>query len=155
MTKWIVTAVLVLGLLTAGGGYLLWNQRQAQFSKQVYPLPLNAEAPAADQQKAADELRRKLSDGDFLLKLATDHQLAKVYDVATPAQAEKILTERLIVDLSTTKDSMGIETPCILIGVKCRVREAKHMESVTKAMIEEVAKIIESERESRRPLETP
>lgn len=141
MQRWIALATMVVLLLGAVGGMLLWNHRRNQPDKVWVPLPLNPEAPEDARANIVKQLDAELRKPSVLLGVASDVQLASKLNLPNAEAAADELGKRLFVELGTADSPMG-RIPSINIGVSGKAREHALLGQMAERLMKDVKRIL-------------
>lgn len=128
--------------LLVGGGLFGYRQYKQGLPAPVWvPLPVNAALPQERLEATAKELRAKLCEGDLLLKVARDLDLAQKWKLRTDEEAASEVERRLFVRLGEADLPSG-RVPAMHIGIQGSRRESALTGVIVRRLMDDVWGII-------------
>ena len=140
MQRWIVMAVVVLGLLLGGGGFAYWNYKQNLPHPVWVPLPLNPEVSNAKRDEIVKELKAKLGTTESLSRISKDLNLTKRWQMASDEEVAGELGRRFFVETSEVDSPTG-KVPSINVGVHGPRRDKGVSEEIAMHLMKDVRKL--------------
>ena len=140
MQRWIVMAVVVLGLLLGGGGFAYWNYKQNLPHPVWVPLPLNPEVTDAKRDEIVKELKAKLGTTESLSRISKDLNLTKRWQMASDEEVAGELGRRFFVETSEVDSPTG-KVPSINVGVHGPRRDKGVSEEIAMHLMKDVRKL--------------
>lgn len=142
MQRWILIALVGAILFGLGGGYALWTYRENRPQKVWVPLPLNEEISEEKRKEVAEEIKKKVLEGDLLSVVVKEVGLARQLGLDSDAEAEKELRQRFFVDLGEADLPDGKRVPALHVGVNAQRKSFKAMGDAAMRIMQDVWKML-------------
>lgn len=136
MQRWIVMAVVALGLLIGGGGFAYWNYKQNLPHPVWVPLPLNPEVSEAKRDEIVKDLKAKLGTTESLTRISKDLNLAKRWRMASDEEVAGELGRRFFVETAETGKVLMIH-----VGVRGPRKDKGVSEEIATHLMKDVRKL--------------
>jgi len=133
MQRLIAASLIVLVLLIGGAGFGFWTYRQNREHPVFVPLQVNPSTSVAKREEIAKDLKAKLSEPEFLLKVSKKVGLKDKWQLDSDEAGAVELERRLFVNVTETT---------VNIGVNGKRKERIVSGEVVKQLMEEVGKIL-------------
>lgn len=104
------------------------------------PLPINPELESAKRDLIIKDLKAKLSEREFLVKVSKDVNLVEKWNLASDEQCANEIARRLFVKAGDADTPMG-KVPAIHVGVRGKDKESAVSSAIAMRLMEDVWKI--------------
>ncbi len=130
-------------LILGGGVFGYWTYRQNSPAPMWVELPINPDLTDEQREKGISKILASLKSKEVLLEVSKEMGLVQKWGMASDAEAETELSQRIFVKFGDTAATMG-RIPALHIGVIGKKKEMKLSGEIAVRLMKDVRKILNS-----------
>lgn len=128
-------------LVVGGGGFAYWTHRQNRPTPVWVPILVNRELDPAKHEEISKELKSKLTNPEFLLKVSQDLHLPTKWHLPSDQAAATEIAKRLFVRVGEADTPVG-KVPSINVGLDGPKKDFALSGEITMRLMQDVWKIL-------------
>ena len=130
-------------MLMVGGAYVYYKKvyQPNRPNPMWVPLPINPELPSAKVQEIITRLKSELSKPEVLMRVSSDLDLAKKWNIPTDEKCTRELASLMFVKFGEADTPNG-KVPAIHIGVNGKAKDSEVSGEIAMRMMQDVWKIL-------------